>query len=45
MDHKPCVAAIVTAWYPNSHADVIVRKILEGFVFGEEHVEGRLQLA
>jgi len=45
LDHKPSVAAIVTAWYPNSHADVIVRKILEGFVFKGEHVESRLELA
>lgn len=42
---KPRIAAIVTAWYPNSHADVIVRKILEGFIFNEEQVESRLGLA
>lgn len=42
---KPRVAAIVTAWYPNSHADVIVRKILEGFSFDGDHTESRLELA
>ena len=28
---KKTVAAIVTAWYPRSHADVICSRILEGY--------------
>jgi hypothetical protein len=39
------VAAIVTAWYKNSHADVIVRKILEGYTLAGEHVASRLEVA
>ncbi|MGI8914369.1 MAG: hypothetical protein ACR2JY_11420 [Chloroflexota bacterium] len=31
LDSMPCVACIVTAYYPRSHADVIVSKLLADF--------------
>lgn len=41
----PRVAAIVTAWYKNSHADVIVRKMLEGYTLRGQPVASRLEVA
>lgn len=42
---RPKVAAIVTAWYLHSHADVIVGKLLEGFSLGDERYEPRVEVA
>lgn len=43
--NQPRVAAIVTEYRPNSHADVIVTKLLEGYEFDGVHTPSRLQVA
>jgi hypothetical protein len=41
----PRVAALVTAWYPDSHADVIVGKLLGGYAFRGERTTPRIEVA
>ena len=42
---KPRVAALVTEYFPNSHADVIVTKILEGYDLDGQWTESRISVA
>ncbi|MEA2585907.1 MAG: hypothetical protein QOF33_3992, partial [Thermomicrobiales bacterium] len=42
---RPTVAAIVTSYYPDSHADVIVGKLLTGYVLQGRPVEPRITVA
>jgi hypothetical protein len=39
------VAALVTEYFPNSHADVILTKILEGYELYGERMEPRIEIA
>ena len=43
-DSRPRIAAIVTAYYPRSHADVIVTKFLKGFPTDEGIVEPEVDI-
>lgn len=42
---RPRVAALVTAYYPDSHADVIVTKMMEGYRLRGEQTEPRIEVA
>lgn len=45
LEHTLPVAAIVTAPYAKSRADVIVHQILENLIRNDEHVASRLERA
>ena len=42
---RPRVAAIATTYYPNSHADVIIGKIMAGFDFRGVWTDSRIEVA
>ena len=45
MQHRKKIAAIITTYFPHSHADVIVTKYMRGFPTDEEHRAPRVELA
>lgn len=42
---RPKVAVICTVFFPGSHADVIVSKLVNGYELNGEHVDSRLDVA
>ncbi len=45
MNHKQQIAAIITTYFPHSHADVIVTKFMKGFPTDEGTLMPRVELA
>ena len=45
MSNRKKIAAVVTAYYPRSHADVIVTKFMNGFPTDDGLIKPRVELA
>ncbi|MDP7129333.1 MAG: hypothetical protein QF437_02540 [Planctomycetota bacterium] len=45
MSDRKKIAAVITTYYPRSHADVLLGKFLEGFPTDDGHVDPRVDVA
>lgn len=41
---RPKVAVITTAYFPNSHADVVATRLIKGYEWKGEHVDSRVEV-
>jgi hypothetical protein len=44
-DRKPRVACVINTWFPNSHADVFLSRLLDGYRLNHARHEPRLEVA
>lgn len=42
---RPRVAVITTIYFPGSHADVVASRLIQGYPYGGEHIEPRVEVA